>query len=103
VRRLIVVCGQGAFVAAFRNRAEIVLAHVNLNLRSPRRWRSRTARIRSADVAMFSLLGEVVHGNGSQTLNNPRKRYSGTRLPRVAYRARVHLQPAYRAAGRQCP
>jgi hypothetical protein len=50
LRLLIVVGGHGAFVAAFRNRAEIILAHLYPQLRSPRRWRSRSARIRSADV-----------------------------------------------------
>jgi hypothetical protein len=47
LRLLIVVGACGAFVAPFRNRAEIVLAHVNRQSPRPRRCRSR-----SADVAM---------------------------------------------------
>jgi hypothetical protein len=66
LRLLIEVGGHGAFVAAFRNRAEMSSLTSIVNLRSPRRWRSRSARIRSADVAMSCLsVASTVHGNSS--------------------------------------
>jgi hypothetical protein len=68
LRLLVEVGGQGAFVAAFRNRAEIILA-LYPQLRSPRRWRSRRARIRSADVAMAVLPSSSAQ-NPSQGVNN---------------------------------
>jgi hypothetical protein len=72
LRLLLMVGGHGAFVAAFRNRAEIALAHLSRQSRSPLRWRSRSARIRSADVAMVSpSVNRMVHENRSQGLNGP--------------------------------
>jgi hypothetical protein len=72
LRLLIVVGGHGVFVAAFRNRAEIVLLTSIVSLRSPRRARSRRALIRSADVAMASPSVEwMVHANTSQGVNGP--------------------------------
>jgi hypothetical protein len=59
---VIVVGGHGAFVAAFRNRAEIILAHLYPQLRSPRRWRSRRARIKSDGVT-----GYVTSSHGAAT------------------------------------
>jgi hypothetical protein len=63
LRLLIVVGGHVAFVAAFRKRSEISSSLTSIvNLRSLRRWRSRSARIRSADVAMFCpSVASIVH------------------------------------------
>jgi Phage integrase family len=59
LRLLIVAGGHGAFVAAFGNRAEIVLAHVN---RQPPNSAALPTLIRSADVAMaVSLRRGMVH------------------------------------------
>jgi hypothetical protein len=65
LRLLIVVGGHGAIVAAFRDLPQISSLTSILNLRSPRRWRSRCARIRSADVTMFCpSVASIVHENG---------------------------------------
>jgi hypothetical protein len=76
LRLLVDVGGHGAFVAAFRNRAEIVLAY--LNRQSPKSAAPALAhRPHSfSDVAMFCpSVARMVHENGSQGLNGPRGTY----------------------------
>jgi hypothetical protein len=70
VRRLIVVCGQGAFVAAFRNRAEIVLAHVN-----DAGARAAPAFARPMSPWLSPSVASMVHENRSQGLNGPKGAY----------------------------
>jgi hypothetical protein len=72
LRLLIVVGGHGAFVPAFGNPQRSSSLTSIVNLRSPRRWRSRSARIRSADVAMVSpSIEEWCTQNRSQGVNGP--------------------------------
>jgi hypothetical protein len=60
LRLLVEIGGHGAFVAAFRNRAEIVLAHIELPISEVRRWRSRIARIRSGARPAHDALGRLL-------------------------------------------
>ena len=64
LRLLIVVGGHGAFVPRFAIARRSSSLTSIVNLRSPRRRRSRTARIRSAEVATFCpSVASMVHGN----------------------------------------
>jgi hypothetical protein len=65
LRLLVEVGGHGACVAAFGNRAEIVLAQVNRQSPKSAALALRSARNPSADVAMFCpSVASMVHGNG---------------------------------------
>jgi hypothetical protein len=61
LRLLIVVGGHGAFVAAFRDLPQIILAHLYPQFAEPAALALAQRRIRSADVTMFC---PSVHGNG---------------------------------------
>jgi hypothetical protein len=74
VRNRQTACGHGAFVAAFRNRAEIVLAHGNRKspksaaLPFPQTFRSLGRR--NHDGPPF--FERTMHVNTSQCVNGPR-------------------------------
>ncbi len=70
------------FVALLHNHAKIVLADVDVNLRSPRRARCRYALIRSAAVAMVvSLYRGMVHAKAFPRRERPNGCRSGNDNP----------------------
>jgi hypothetical protein len=85
LRLLIVVGGHGAFVAAFRNRAEIVPAHVNRQPPKPAARPFSAGSIRSAAVAMVASpsVEWMVYANPSQGVKRLDGRYTGAEWGRV--------------------